>query len=61
MFKEDLENSRKNFKHLPKNLKSYCMVGETSQNHIDFFSAVSQGAIKNIKRDFDLELPEIWK
>ena len=36
------------------------MVGESSQNHIDFFKAVKTGAIKNIKREFNLELPEEW-
>lgn len=60
MFKEDMENSRKNYKHLPKNIKNYCMVGASSQNHLDFFSAVSKGAIKNIKRGFDIKLPEQW-
>jgi len=60
MFKEDLENSRKNYKFVPKDIKSYCMVGASSQNHIDFFSAVSLGAIKNIKREFNLELPKEW-
>jgi hypothetical protein len=59
MFQEDLENSKKNYKNLPK-IKSYCMVGASSQNHIDFFEAVSCGAIKNIKRDFNLELPSNW-
>jgi len=60
MFKEDLENSRKNYKFVPNGIKNYCMVGESSQNHIDFFSAVKNGAIKNIKRDFNLELPNEW-
>lgn len=60
MFKEDLENSRKNYKFVPKDIKSYCMVGASSQNHIDFFSTVSFGAIKNIKREFNLELPKEW-
>jgi len=59
MFKEDLENSRKNYKFVP-NIKNYCIVGASSQNHIDFFEAVSLGAIKNIKRDFNLVLPENW-
>ena len=59
MFKEDLENSRKNYKFVPQ-LQDYCMVGESSQNHIDFFEAVKKGAIKNIKRDFKLELPKEW-
>ena len=62
MFKEDLENSKKNFKFV-KNLSiknDYCMVGASSQNHIDFFSTVSFGAIKNIKREFNLELPKEW-
>lgn len=60
MFKEDLENSRKNHKFVPKNIKNYCMVGQTSQNHIDFFEAVSKGAVKNIKRDFKVKLPKQW-
>lgn len=60
MFKEDLENSRKNYKFVPEGVKSYCMVGESSQNHIDFFEAVSKGAIKNIKREFNLELSKQW-
>lgn len=59
MFKEDLENSRKNYKFVPK-VKSYCMVGASSQNHIDFFEAVKKGAIKNIKREFDIKLPTEW-
>ena len=59
MFKEDLENSRKNYKFVPK-LQDYCMVGKSSQNHIDFFEAVKKGAIKNIKREFNLELPTEW-
>jgi hypothetical protein len=59
MFQEDLYNSRKNYTFVP-NIPSYCMVGASSQNHIDFFSAVSQGAIKNIKRDFNLVLPNNW-
>lgn len=59
MFKKDLVNSRKNYKLLP-DIKSYCIVGETSQNHIDFFNVVSSGAIKNIKRSFNLKLPEEW-
>lgn len=60
MFKEDMENSRKNYHLLPKGIKNYCMVGETSQNHIDFFSAVSKGAVKNIKREFNIRLPNSW-
>lgn len=60
MFKEDLENSRKNYKFVPEGIKSYCMVGESSQNHIDFFEAVKRGAIKNIKREFNLKLPTEW-
>lgn len=60
MFKEDLENSRKNYKFVPRNMQSYCIVGDSSQNHIDFFSAVSLGAIKNIKREFNLKLPKEW-
>jgi len=59
MFQEDLVNSRKNYKFVPK-VKSFCMVGETSQNHIDFFEAVKKGAVKNIKRDFNLELVDEW-
>lgn len=59
MFKEDLENSRKNYKFVPK-IKSFCMVGASSQNHLDFFEAVKKGAVKNIKREFDLELPSEW-
>lgn len=62
MFKEDLENSRKNYKFV-KNLpikNDYCMVGASSQNHIDFFEAVKKGAVKNIKRDFNLKLPKEW-
>ncbi len=60
MLQEDLENSKKNYKLVPKGLQTYCMVGPTSQNHIDFFEAVSKGAIKNIKREFNLELPKEW-
>jgi hypothetical protein len=60
MFKEDLTNSKKNFKILPKNISNYCMVGPTSQNHIDFFATVSNGTLKNIRRKFDLKLPEQW-
>lgn len=61
MFKEDLENSRKNYKFVKDlQLQDYCIVGKTSQNHIDFFEAVKSGAIKNIKREFNLELPEQW-
>lgn len=60
MFKEDLENSRKNYKFVPKDMQSYCMVGASSQNHIDFFSAVSLGAVKNIKREFKIDLPKEW-
>lgn len=59
MFQEDLENSRKNYKFVPK-VKSFCMVGDTSQNHIDFFEAVKKGAVKNIRRDFNLKLPDEW-
>lgn len=59
MFKEDLKNSRNNYKFLPK-IKSFCIVGASSQNHIDFFESVSCGAIRNIKRDFNLTLPENW-
>jgi hypothetical protein len=61
MFKEDLENSRKNYKFVKDlNLKDYCMVGASSQNHIDFFEAVKKGAIKNIKREFNVKLPKDW-
>jgi hypothetical protein len=60
MFKEDLVNSKNNFKFVPKNIKSYCMVGPTTENHLDFFLAVSKGAIKNIKREFNIELPNEW-
>jgi hypothetical protein len=59
MFKEDLENSRKNYTFVP-NVPSYCMVGYTTQNHVDFLVAVYKGAIKNIKREFNLKLPEEW-
>ena len=62
MFQEDLENSRKNYKFV-KDLnieRDCCIVGVSSQNHIDFFEAVKKGAIKNIKRGFNLELPEKW-
>jgi hypothetical protein len=62
MFKEDLENSRKNYRFV-KDLnveKDCCIVGTSSQNHIDFFEAVKKGAIKNIKRDFNLELCGEW-
>jgi hypothetical protein len=62
MFKEDLENSRKNYKFV-KDLnieRDCCIVGASSQNHIDFFEAVKKGAIKNIKREFSLKLPEQW-
>lgn len=62
MFKEDLENSRKNYKFV-KDLnieRDCCIVGASSQNHIDFFKVVKKGAIKNIKREFNLELPEQW-
>jgi hypothetical protein len=62
MFKEDLENSRKNYKFVKElNIKNdYCIVGKTSRNHIDFFEAVKIGAIKNIKREFNVELPKEW-
>ena len=54
---KDLENSRKNYKFVKDlQLQDYCIVGKTSQNHIDFFEAVKSGAIKNIKREFNLEL-----
>lgn len=62
MFQEDLENSRKNYTFV-KDLnieKDCCIVGESSKNHIDFFEAVKKGAIKNIKRDFNLILPKEW-
>jgi len=62
MFKEDLENSRKNYKFV-KDLnieRDCCIVGASSQNHIDFFDVVKSGAIKNIKREFNLELPDNW-
>jgi hypothetical protein len=59
MFKEDLENSIKNYTFVPS-IKSYCMVGASSQNHIDFFEAVKKGAVKNIKREFNLILPKEW-
>lgn len=59
MFQEDLHNSRKNYKFVP-NVPSYCMVGSSSQNHIDFFEVVKKGAIKNIKREFNLKLPTEW-
>jgi len=59
MFKEDLENSRKNYTFVPQ-IKSYCMVGASSQNHIDFFEAVKKGAVKNIKREFNINLPKEW-
>ncbi len=62
MFKEDLENSRKNYKFV-KDLdikEDYCIVGKTSQNHIDFFEAVKSGAIKNIKREFSVQLGKNW-
>lgn len=59
MFREDLEASKKNYSLLPS-FKSYCIVGSSSQNHIDFFEAVKSGAIKNIKRDFNLKLPKKW-
>ena len=43
------------------NIKNdYCIVGKTSRNHIDFFEAVKIGAIKNIKREFNVELPKEW-
>jgi len=62
MFKEDLENSRKNYKFVQDLVidRDCCIIGKTSQNHIDFFEAVMKGAIKNIKRDFNLELPDSW-
>ena len=61
MFKEDLENSRKNYKFVKDlQLQDYCIVEASSQNHIDFFKAVKCGTIKNIKREFNLELPEQW-
>lgn len=60
MFKEDLENSRKNYRFVPKGIQNYCMVGKSSQNHIDFFESVSKGAVKNMKREFNLKLPEQW-
>jgi hypothetical protein len=59
MFQEDLVNSRKNYKFVPK-IKSYCMVGASSQNHIDFYKAVQTGAIKNIKREFNIILSNEW-
>lgn len=61
MFKGDLKASRENYKILPKNISNYCMVGKTSKNHLDFLEAVKVGALKNIKRNFNLELPEEWK
>lgn len=62
MFKEDLENSKKNYKFVKDlNIKqNYCIVGKTSRNHIDFFEAVKSGSIKNLKREFNLQLPEQW-
>ncbi len=61
MFKEDLEASRKNYKSAPLGeCDDYCIVGVTSQNHIDFFEAVKKGTVKNIKREFNLTLPEEW-
>lgn len=60
MFKEDLENSGKNYDILPKNIKNHSIVGPTSKNHMDMFDAISKGSIKNTKREFDLKLPEQW-
>jgi len=62
MFQQDLENSRKNYKFVKDlNIKqNYCIVGKTSRNHIDFFESVKSGAIKNIKREFNLKLPKEW-
>lgn len=61
MFQQDLENSRKNYKFVKDlQLQDYCIVGASGQNHIDFFEAVKWGAIKNIKREFNLELPQGW-
>lgn len=61
MFKEDLENSRKNYKFVKDlQLQDYCIVGKTSDNHINFFKAVKNGGVKNIKREFNLTLPEEW-
>lgn len=61
MFKEDLENSRKNYKFVKNlNLQDYCIVGASSENHIDFFEAVKKGEVKNIKREFNLKLPDGW-
>jgi len=61
MFKEDLENSRKNYTFVKDlQLPDYCMVGASSQNHIDFFKAVRKGAVKNINREFNVKLPTEW-
>lgn len=61
MFKQDLVNSRKNYKFVKDlQLRDYCLVGATSQNHVDFFEAVKKGTVKNIKREFGLILPEEW-
>lgn len=62
MFKEDVENSKINYQSIKNvNLPSYCMNGATSKNHILFLEAIGNGAVKNIKRDFNLVLPDIWK
>lgn len=61
MFKQDLENSEKNYKFVRGlNVDDFCIVGSSSQNHIDFFEAVFSGTVKNIKREFNLTLPGGW-
>lgn len=60
MFKQDLKNSKYNYQFIPKGVENYCMVGASSQNHVDFFEAVKKGAVKNIKREFNLILPNEW-
>ena len=60
MFKEDMKNSKKNYKYLPKNIQNCCVVGPSSQNHVDFLEAVMKGSVKNIKREFNLILPDKW-
>jgi hypothetical protein len=62
MFKQDKINSMQNYRLLGDFYQQpdYCICGISGQNHVDFFTAVSSGAVRNIKRDFSLVLPNNW-
>ena len=62
MFKQDKINSMQNWTLVKYFYQQpdYCICGISGQNHVDFLTAVSSGAVRNIKRDFSLVLPNNW-